>query len=92
MAGIALSAHRHGKPAKPPAVLLSGVVSPIRAMPPWLQAITWVNPVRHYAELMRSCLMRGAGFADLAMPLAALAVLGSLIFAAAALRFNGRTA
>jgi ABC-2 type transport system permease protein len=71
-----------------PAVLLSGVMSPIRAMPPWLQAVTWVNPVRHYAEVMRSCLLRGAGFADLAVPLAALAVLGAAVFVLAVLRFR----
>ncbi len=73
-----------------PAVLLSGVMSPIRAMPPWLQAITWVNPVRHYAEVMRSCLLRGAGFGDLVVPLAALAVLGGGVFALAVARFRTR--
>lgn len=73
-----------------PAVLLSGVMSPIRAMPGWLQAITWVNPVRHYAEVMRSCLLRGAGFADLAVPLVALAVLGGGVFTAAVTRFRTR--
>ena len=71
-----------------PAVLLSGVMSPIRSMPGWLQAITWVNPVRHYAEVMRSCLLRGAGATDLVVPLTALAVLGVIIFAASALRFR----
>jgi ABC-2 type transport system permease protein len=71
-----------------PAVLLSGVMSPVSAMPAWLRAVTWVNPVRHYAEVMRSCLLRGAGFADLAIPLAALAVLGSAVFALAVLRFR----
>lgn len=73
-----------------PAVLLSGVMSPIRAMPPWLQAITWLNPVRHYAEVMRSCLLRGAGLADLALPLAALAIIGGAVFLAAVLRFRTR--
>ncbi len=73
-----------------PAVLLSGVMSPVRAMPAWLQAITWVNPVRHYAEVMRSCLLRGAGFADLAVPLAALALIGGAVFALAVARFRTR--
>lgn len=71
-----------------PALLLSGVMTPIAAMPAWLRAVTWVNPVRHYAEVMRSCLLRGAGFADLAVQLAALAVLGSAIFVLSALRFR----
>ena len=71
-----------------PAVLLSGVMSPVEAMPGWLQAVTYVNPVRHYAAVMRGSLVRGAGLSDLAAPLAALAVLGSAIFAASALRFR----
>jgi ABC-2 type transport system permease protein len=73
-----------------PAVLLSGVMSPIRAMPGWLQAITWVNPVRHYAEVARSCLLRGAGFGDLAVPLTALALIGGVVFAVAVARFRTR--
>ncbi|HEX9243408.1 MAG TPA: ABC transporter permease, partial [Anaeromyxobacter sp.] len=32
-----------------PAILLSGVVTPIRAMPDWLRAVTYLNPVRYYA-------------------------------------------
>ena len=43
-----------------PAILLSGVMTPIRAMPGWLQAITCLNPVRYYAEVMRTTLLRGA--------------------------------
>ena len=73
-----------------PAVLLSGVVSPVRSMPGWLQAITLLNPVRHDAEVMRSCLLRGAGFADLAVPLGALALIGGAVFTAAVLRFRTR--
>jgi ABC-2 type transport system permease protein len=71
-----------------PAVLLSGVMSPIAAMPGWLRAVTYLNPVRHYAELMRSSLLRGAGLADLVVPLTSLAVLGSTIFVLSALRFR----
>jgi ABC-2 type transport system permease protein len=31
-----------------PAILLSGVMTPIRAMPLWLQVVTYFNPVRYY--------------------------------------------
>lgn len=73
-----------------PAMLLSGVMTPIRAMPGWLQAITWLNPVRYYAEVMRTTLLRGAGFADLWPQLLALLVLGGAILATATLRFHKR--
>jgi ABC-2 type transport system permease protein len=73
-----------------PAILLSGVMTPIRAMPDWLQAITRLNPVRYYAEVMRTTLLRGGGFADLWPQLLALAVLGSAILATATNRFRQR--
>jgi ABC-2 type transport system permease protein len=75
-----------------PAILLSGVMTPIRAMPAWLRAITLVNPVRYYAEVMRATLLRGAGFADLWPQLAALLVLGGALLAIATLRFHKRVA
>jgi ABC-2 type transport system permease protein len=71
-----------------PAILLSGVMTPIRGMPDWLQAITWLNPVRHFAEVMRGVLLRGAGFTDLWFQLASLAVLGVGVMALAVSRFR----
>ena len=73
-----------------PAILLSGVMTPIRSMPGWLQAVTYLNPVRYYAEVMRTTLLKGAGFGDLWFQLAALLVLGGAILATATLRFQKR--
>jgi len=75
-----------------PAILLSGVVTPIRAMPLWLQVVTWLNPVRYYAEVMRTTLLRGAGFGELWPQLVALALLGGGILFAATRRFHERIA
>ncbi len=73
-----------------PAILLSGVVTPVRAMPGWLQAVTYLNPVRYYADVMRTTLLRGAGFGELWPQLLALAVLGTAVLVAATLRFHER--
>ncbi len=73
-----------------PAILLSGVMTPIRSMPGWLQAVTYLNPVRYYAEVMRATLLKGAGFGDLWLQLSALLVLGGAILATATLRFQKR--
>jgi ABC-2 type transport system permease protein len=73
-----------------PAILLSGVMTPIRSMPGWLQAVTYLNPVRYYAEVMRTTLLKGAGFGDLWFQLVALLVLGGGILAIATLRFQKR--
>jgi ABC-2 type transport system permease protein len=75
-----------------PAMLLSGIMTPIRAMPDWLQVVTRVNPLRYYAEVMRTTLLRGGGFGDVWQQLLALALLGGAILAAATLRFHKRIA
>ncbi len=73
-----------------PAVLLSGLMTPILAIPEWLRPLTLVNPLRWYAELMRGVLLRGAGIADLWVQLLVLLAIGLAILGAATLRFHRR--
>ena len=73
-----------------PAILLSGVMTPIRSMPGWLQAVTSLNPVRYYAEVMRTTLLSGAGFGESLVPARGAALLGGAILATATLRFQKR--
>ncbi len=73
-----------------PAVLLSGIMTSIGSMPTWLQAITWLNPLRFFAELVRGVLLRGASFRDLWVQLVVLAAYGIVILALATLRFHRR--
>jgi ABC-2 type transport system permease protein len=75
-----------------PAILLSGVMTPIAAMPAWLQAFTYVNPLRYYVDVMRANLLTGAGF-DLVWPnLVALAVFGFSLLTLASSQFKKRVA
>jgi ABC-2 type transport system permease protein len=71
-----------------PAALLSGIMTPVRSMPEWLQPLTMVNPLRHYAETLRGVLLRGAGFEELWPQLLVLAVMGTAIFTLATARFR----
>ena len=75
-----------------PAMLLSGFMSPISSMPPWLRPFTMLIPMRHYVEIMRGCLLKGAGVHDLAQQMIALAVLGVGILAISVARFRKRLA
>jgi ABC-2 type transport system permease protein len=45
----------------PPIALLSGVTTPIEAMPKWLQPLTLLNPVRHFAIVSRGVMLKGVG-------------------------------
>jgi len=75
-----------------PAVLLSGVMSPIRAMPDWLASVTYANPVRYYVEVLRGSLLKDAGLPDLWTQLVMLAVFGMLVMTVAARRFHKTSA
>ncbi len=73
-----------------PAALLSGIMTPIDAMPGWMQWITYLNPLRYFQEVARANLMKGAGFADVWPQLMALFAFGAAIFGLATLRFRNR--
>jgi ABC-2 type transport system permease protein len=49
----------------PPLVSLSGALTPVEAMPSWLQPATVVNPIHHFAAIARAGLLKGSGFAAL---------------------------
>jgi len=75
-----------------PAILLSGVMTPVENMPSWLQPIAWVNPVRFYVEVLRGVLLKAAGFRDLWLQFAALFLFGIIILTLAVVRFRKRLA
>ena len=67
-------------------------MTPIHAMPSWIQVLTWVNPLRFYLEGIRGVLLKGATLADLWPQLLILSVYGALILFTAASRFRKRLA
>jgi ABC-2 type transport system permease protein len=48
----------------PPLSSLSGALNPIEAMPKWLQPLTVLNPVHHFATIVRGTMLKGSGFMD----------------------------
>ncbi|MGH9695483.1 MAG: ABC transporter permease, partial [Bryobacteraceae bacterium] len=45
----------------PPLAVLSGALTPVEAMPAWLQPVTWLNPIRHFGIITRATLLKGSG-------------------------------
>ncbi len=45
----------------PPIAMISGATTPVEAMPNWMQAFTWINPVSHFSTVARGILLKGAG-------------------------------
>jgi ABC-2 type transport system permease protein len=72
----------------PPLVLLSGAVTPIEAMPQWLQPLTLFNPIRHFAVISRGVLLKGTGIDVLYPNLLALLGFCILLVGISAWRFR----
>jgi ABC-2 type transport system permease protein len=45
----------------PPLATLSGSMTPVEAMPSWMQPVTWLNPIRHFGIITRAVLLKGSG-------------------------------
>ena len=71
-------------------LLMSGMFTPIRAMPQWAQWLTEINPVKHFIELIRAVLLKGATLGDVLRPLGALAVFGAVVLTLAVRRYANR--
>lgn len=44
-----------------PSILLSGVIFPIYSMPKVIQLVTYLNPMRYFAEIVRGIFLKGSG-------------------------------
>ncbi|MCL1851189.1 MAG: ABC transporter permease [Bacteroidetes bacterium] len=53
-------------------ILMSGLLTPIASMPRWAQWITYGNPLRYYAEIMRFVYLKGCTIPDILPQLGAL--------------------
>jgi ABC-2 type transport system permease protein len=73
-----------------PTIFLSGFFFPLAAMPPVLQFISHLIPLRYFLSIIRSILLKGVGAGSLTEEIIALTILGAVSLTAAALRFRKR--
>lgn len=71
-----------------PAILLSGFLFPVSSMPRGFQALTLINPLRHYLEIVRAVFLKGAGLEALWTQLLSLLGMGVGLLWLAAGRFR----
>ncbi len=73
-----------------PALFLSGVFFPLEAMPPVLQWISHLIPLRYYLVIIRSLMLKDIGLLALTREVIALAFFGAILMTAAVMRFRKR--
>ena len=73
-----------------PAVILSGFATPIANMPPVVQAITLIDPLRYFLVILRKIFLEGAGFDMLTAQLWPMALIGAITLLLAGWLFRNR--
>jgi ABC-2 type transport system permease protein len=71
-----------------PNFLLSGFAFPFRGMPQWAQVIGETLPLTHFIRIVRGITLKGAGFADMQIDVAALVIFMLAAMGLALFRFR----
>ncbi|MGH7504726.1 MAG: ABC transporter permease, partial [Longimicrobiales bacterium] len=71
-------------------LLMSGLFTPVDSMPRALQIAAELNPLKHFVEVMRVVLVKGAGPQAIAVPVLALAAFAAVTLTGATLRYRKR--
>lgn len=75
-----------------PMIYLSGFIFPIENMPPAIQPVTYLMPLRYYLVILRSIFLKGVGLETLWPQALALAACGLAMLTLAVVRSTKRTA
>jgi ABC-2 type transport system permease protein len=73
-------------------LLMSGLFTPVTSMPQWVQWLAELNPVKHFVQVMRAVLVKGAGPAAITKPVLALAAIACVSLIAAVRQYSKRSA
>ena len=71
-------------------LLMSGLFTPVRSMPTWAQWMAQLNPMKHFIEIMRAVLLKGATARDILRPIGILAVFGAVVLTMAVKQYGRR--
>ncbi len=73
-----------------PSFFLAGFFFPIAAMPPFLQALSYLVPLRYFLVIVRGIMLKGAGIEAFSGEVVALAIFCTVIMLLAVRRFHKR--
>jgi ABC-2 type transport system permease protein len=69
-------------------ILLSGIFTPIEAIPAWARALNYINPVAYLMPIMRMILLKGSGLAEIWPQLLQLAAFAIVLMLLAIWRYR----
>ena len=71
-----------------PMMLLSGLVAPMEALPPWTRHLMMLSPLRYFIDIANGILLKGSDLRILWEPVLSMVVLGGGLFGVGMWRFR----
>jgi ABC-2 type transport system permease protein len=71
-----------------PMLMLSGITTPMEALPDWVNTVMLLSPLRYFIEIAYGILLKGAGLDVLWSQALAMAALGGILFTFGTWRFR----
>jgi len=71
-------------------IMISGLFIPIENMPPFMQKLTYLSPMRYFLYIVRDIIQKDASFSYLLKDIIPMAIYGLLIFIASTIKFQKR--
>lgn len=69
-------------------LFMSGLFTPVDSMPTWAEWVAELSPLKHFIDVVRAVLMKGAGLAEIWQPTAILSGYGTLILGVAVRQYS----
>ena len=73
-----------------PTIFLSGFFFPLAAMPPFLQVLSYLVPLRYFLIIVRAVVLKGVGLSAMSGEVGALVIFGFVVMGLAVVRFRKR--
>ncbi|MFB6248235.1 MAG: ABC transporter permease [Salinibacter sp.] len=69
-------------------LFMSGLFTPVASMPTWAEWVAELSPLKHFIEVLRAVLTKGAGPLDVWVPIAVLAGYGAVVLTVAVRQYS----
>ena len=69
-------------------LFLGGIFTPVQSMPGWARTVAEANPVKHFADVLRTVLIKGGGLGEVAGALGAMAAFAAAVLSLALFRYR----
>ncbi len=71
-------------------ILLSGLFTPVTSMPDWVQAITYINPLRYFIDLIRGIVIQGNSLKNMSSMIILLSIYAAVAASWAVISYRKR--